>query len=338
MDSGGRNNGDDRLYKRATFLTLAGIAIFAIFYTVDFLLEGWTSKIWVMLAGCAVCCLVIMLFRRVRGFLNPAFSVPFRVYFLYLAGSMGTGRFTGFFTVFFCICGLAAMYFNHRKFLWFIVLSNTISLILILCRVPMTQGSGLTFPELLINWIISVFGSLFRYLMIQFVSEKIAQSVRAEDSFKTMLSATPDYIVLVDELNCVTYISQPLAEFAHIEDPRMAIGRPLLDLFRDMDIKLKAAEILDSRGLYEGTWELNQDGGTHYFRIISNRLLGDTSGLFINLSDITAVMKARFDAEAAARSKSAFLANTSHEIRTPMNAILGMTELVLRKNIAADVY
>jgi PAS domain S-box-containing protein len=43
-------------------------------------------------------------------------------------------------------------------------------------------------------------------------------------------------------------------------------------------------------------------------------------------------------AEDAAAAKSNFLAKTSHEIRTPMNAIMGMAELLLRKNIPADAY
>jgi signal transduction histidine kinase/FixJ family two-component response regulator/HPt (histidine-containing phosphotransfer) domain-containing protein len=333
-----KRNGGGRFYRRATFLSLAAIAIFAVFYSVDFIMEGWAEKVWIVLAGCAASCGVILLFRRARGFFNPAFSVPFLVYLLYLTGSMLSGRFTGYFTVFFCVCGLAAMYLNRWKFLHFILLSNAISLVLILAGVPMIRSMGLTFSELLVNWIFTVFGSLFMYLVIQFVSEKIVKSARAEDSFETMLSSTPDYIVLVDDLNCVTYISKALAEFAHIEDPKMALGRPLLDLFRDMDVKLKAAEIVDSHDFYEGTWELRLNGEARYFRIISNRLLGETKGLFVNLSDISPVMKARFEAEAAARAKSAFLANTSHEIRTPMNAILGMAELILRKDVSPGVY
>ena len=51
---------------------------------------------------------------------------------------------------------------------------------------------------------------------------------------------------------------------------------------------------------------------------------------------ITALVKARDEAEAAARSKTSFLANMSHEIRTPMNGIMGMIALLQRDELSTQ--
>jgi PAS domain S-box-containing protein len=56
---------------------------------------------------------------------------------------------------------------------------------------------------------------------------------------------------------------------------------------------------------------------------------GERTGYLVLYHDISELLRARENAEAATEAKSAFLATMSHEIRTPMNAVIGMGDLLL---------
>ena len=70
-----------------------------------------------------------------------------------------------------------------------------------------------------------------------------------------------------------------------------------------------------------------------YVKLVDRRGQGgDIVSLGLNITESVQyekqLKKARAEAEAASRAKSAFLANMSHEIRTPMNGVVGMAELL----------
>ena len=84
---------------------------------------------------------------------------------------------------------------------------------------------------------------------------------------------------------------------------------------------------------------LCEDGSYRWFHIrgLAHRRDGRAVRMAGSITDITDLVEAREQADAANRAKSDFLANMSHEIRTPMNGILGMARVLSGMDLSDDV-
>ncbi len=153
------------------------------------------------------------------------------------------------------------------------------------------------------------------------------------DIRSAIVDSSTNFIVALDRNNRVIYANPGVYKMSGYEREELGLNFTFHD-FHNEETCRAIQKVLDQLPVGTATEMqselIRKDGEiidvSHKMFAIGDED-GEKIGVGVVLGDITELVQAKKQAEAANEAKSQFLSNMSHEIRTPMNAILGMTKI-----------
>jgi PAS domain S-box-containing protein len=174
--------------------------------------------------------------------------------------------------------------------------------------------------------------------------------MESEERLRRIVELTSDWIWEIDANSRFTYASDRVADLLGYQ-PGEILGKTHFDLMPPAEVQ-RVSPLINAVGRNPQGFAFLEHVKLHklgheVFLESSASSVFDQHGNFMGRRGVDrnitsrkqaerALVAARDQADASAKSKSEFLANMSHEIRTPMNGIMGMTELVLDSQLTSE--